>query len=165
MDTDRFLTFYQSISGIVRDIKRREMSYMRGCGLRSVHLRCLIRIRASEGGLGAVEISRDCEMDKALTSRTLRELCNGGFLESRPRGRGAYKRIFLLTEKSERIMADFDRDISECIAAARNGIDAGELEIFYRVLFALGRNISEIAQENSEVAHDTADSDTIIEIK
>lgn len=150
MDTDRFLTFYQSISDIVRNIKRKEMSYMRGCGLRSVHLRCLIRIRASEGGLGAVEISRDCEMDKALTSRTLRELCDGGFLESRPRGSGAYKRVFLLTEKSERIMADFEHDISECITAARGDISGEELEVFYRVLFALGKNISEIAQDSSD---------------
>lgn len=159
MDTDRFLTFYRGISGIVRDIKRKEMSYMRGCGLRSVHLRCLIRIRASEGGLGAVEISRDCEMDKALISRTLRELCDGGFLESRPRGRGAYKRVFLLTEKSERIMADFDRDISEYVAAARGGISNEELEIFYKVLFMLGRNISDIAQ--GSVENSRADSDAM----
>ncbi len=164
MDTDRFLTFYRGISGIVRDIKRKEMSYMRGCGLRSVHLRCLIRIRASEGGLGAVEISRDCEMDKALISRTLRELCDGGFLESRPRGRGAYKRVFLLTEKSERIMADFDRDISEYVAAARGGISNEELEIFYKVLFMLGRNISDIAQ--GSVENSRADSDAMkLEIK
>lgn len=164
MDTDRFLTFYRGISGIVRDIKRKEMSYMRGCGLRSVHLRCLIRIRASEGGLGAVEISRDCEMDKALISRTLRELCDGGFLESRPRGRGTYKRVFLLTEKSERIMADFDRDISEYVAAARGGISNEELEIFYKVLFMLGRNISDIAQ--GSVENSRADSDAMkLEIK
>ncbi len=148
MNTDKFLTFYRSMSGIVRDIKKKEMSYMRDYGLRSVHLKCLLKISTEEGGMTATELSHTCGVDKALTSRVLRELYDGGFVTYRSGGgRRAYKRTFVLTDRSERIIADFDRDITECIVAARGDISAEDMNTFYRVLFELEKNISRITND------------------
>lgn len=148
MDTDKFLTFYQSLSGIVKDIKRKEMSYMRDYGLRSVHLRCLLKIRAAGNGMSAAELSRVCEMDKALTSRVLRELCDEGFVAVGSEGsRRAYKKAYFLTERSERVISDFDRDITECLVAARGSIPEEDMRTFYRVLFELESNISKITND------------------
>ena len=51
MDINRFLMFYQSFEKVLKDIKKKEMSYMSEYGLRSVHMRCLLRIGQSEKGI------------------------------------------------------------------------------------------------------------------
>lgn len=148
MDNNKFLMFYRSIDTIVKAIKRLEMEYMREYGLRSVHLRCLIKIKDSGDGMTATRLSRECGMDKALTSRILRELCEEGFLETRAPGSArAYKKKYFLTEKSEKITSDINEKLSEYIVTARGDISEEDVASFYRVLFALEKNITEINSE------------------
>lgn len=145
MDSNRFLMFYQSFDTIVKAIKRMEMSYMREYGLRSVHMRCLIKIKESADGVSATELSRECGIDKALTSRILRELLEGGFIVARTHGEGkAYKKRFFLTEQSERITNDINNDIAKYIVAARGDTSEEDIKTFYRVLFTFEKNISRI---------------------
>lgn len=145
MDSNKFLMFYQSFDTIVKAIKRMEMSYMREYGLRSVHMRCLMKIKASENGMTAAELSRECGTDRALSSRILRELGDGGFVVAKAHGEGrAYRKRFFLTEKSQKITDDISADITRYIIAARGDTPEEDIKTFYRVLFSFEKNISEL---------------------
>ena len=103
METNRFLMFYQSFERVVKDIKRKEMSYMSEYGLRSVHLRCLLRINQSEKGMTITQLSKATNTDKALISRVVKELSNDGFLENKnAKEEKSYNKKYYLTEKSEK---------------------------------------------------------------
>lgn len=148
MDTNRFLTFYQSFNRIVKDIKKKEMSYMKEYGLRSVHMACLLCIGQSEKGMTVTELAKEARTDKALISRTLRELMNDGFVATKTKSEDkSYKKKYYLTEKSERIANTINKDIAEYIIAARGDIPEEDIQTFYRVLASFEHNISLIAND------------------
>lgn len=148
MDTNRFLVFYQSFDKIVKNIKKVEMSYMREYGLRSVHMGCLLYIKQSERGMTVTELAKACKLDKALISRTLRELTVAGFVYTDANGEDkTYNKKYLLTEKSEKITTDINNDIAAYITAARGDTPEEDIKTFYRVLASFENNISLIAQD------------------
>ena len=146
METSRFLTFYQSFDRILKDIKKKEMSYMRDYGLRSVHLGCLLRMYKLSAGMTVTELARATKTDKALVSRTLKELSADGFVDTMDNGdEKTYNRKYFLTEKSNNILVDIDKDIAEYMGAARKNISEEKMQEFYKVLASLEYNISFIA--------------------
>ncbi len=146
METNRFLMFYQSFERVVKDIKRKEMSYMSEYGLRSVHLRCLLRINQSEKGMTITQLSKATNTDKALISRVVKELSNDGFLENKnAKEEKSYNKKYYLTEKSEKIASDINGDMIRYLAQAREGIPDEDMHKFYEILARLTQNISTIA--------------------
>lgn len=141
MDINRFLIFHHGMNRIVKDIKRLEMTYMKEYGLRSVHMGCLLSINTSENGMSITQLARSSRKDKALISRTVKELLADGFIETRATDK-AYNKKYYLTEKSKMIANDINKDIVEYMARARVGIPEDDLHTFYGVLDALERNIS-----------------------
>ncbi len=145
MDTGRFLYFCETLDGIIKDVKKLEMSYMRKYALRAVHMRCLLRMKQSERGMSVTELSRVCKLDKALISRILRELIDDGFVKTRGKSEDrTYNKKYYLTEKSEEIVGNVASDISSYIERAKNGIPPEDMQTFYAVLEALESNISKI---------------------
>lgn len=146
METNRFLVFYQSFEKVLKDIKRKEMSYMSEYGLRSVHMRCLLRIKQSEKGMTITQLAKASGTDKALISRIVKELVSDGFLETKTAGEDkSYNKRYYLTEKSEKISSDINEDIGRYIAQARVGIPEEDMQRFYETLSLLTQNISLIA--------------------
>ncbi len=146
MEANRFLLFYQSFERVVKDIKKKEASYMSEYGLRSVHMRCLLVIKQSENGMTITQLAKTTSTDKALISRVVKELANDGFLETKTAGDDkSYNKKYYLTEKSEKIASDINEDIGIYMAQARIGIPEDEMQRFYETLFRLSQNISVIA--------------------
>lgn len=149
MDTSRFLFFYSTVGKIVKDIKKIEMSYMREYGLRSVHMGCLLHIKQNEKGMTVTQLANECKTDKALISRTIKELIDLGLVTTRTKGEDkVYKKKYLLTEESDRIVTDIYDDIANYICAARKGIAEEDVQTFYAVLSIFEKNISQLADEN-----------------
>lgn len=146
MDTKRFLVFYQCLNRIVKDIKMIEMSYMREYGLRSVHLGCLLYIRDSEKGMTVTQLANACKIDKALISRTVKELIADGFIMTNSSEKN-YNKKYVLTQKSEEITLKVKDAISKYMARARVNVSEDSLLTFYEVLATLENNISLIATE------------------
>lgn len=144
MDTLRFLMFRRSFDRILKDIKKKEMSYMSDYGLRSVHFGCLLRINQSADGMTVTELAKESQTDKALISRVIKELTNDGFVTAS--GSGYHKRYFL-SEKSKKIVSDIMGDIGEYMAQARKDIPEQDMQKFYEVLATLTYNISLIAND------------------
>ena len=146
MDTNRFLIFYQSFERVVKDIKKKEKSYMSEYGFRSVHMVCLLRIHHSEKGMTITQLAKASNTDKALISRVVKELTAEGFLTTKTAGEDkSYNKKYYLTEKSEKIAHDINEDIGEYMAKARIGIPEEDMLKFYETLSMLAQNISLIA--------------------
>ena len=143
MDTNRFLIFYQSFERVVKDIKKKEQSYMSEYGLRSVHMGCLLRIKQSEKGMTITQLAKASNTDKALISRVIKELSAQGFVTTKTAGEDkSYNKKYYLTEKSEKIATDINEDIGEYMAKARVGIPEEDMLKFYETLALLSQNIS-----------------------
>ena len=150
MDTNRFLMFYHNFDGILKDIKKKEMSYMSEYGLRAVHVGCLLRIRDSEKGMTITELAKATNTDKALISRVIKELASDGFVSTKTVGEDkSYRKKYYLTPKSEEILFNIDEDIGRYMARARAGIPNEDMQKFYEVLSMLTRNISLIADDDN----------------
>ena len=149
MDTNRFLIFYQSFERVLKDIKKKERSYMSEYGLRPVHMGCLLRIKQSEKGMTITQLAKASHTDKALISRVVKELSRDGFLETKTAGEDkSYNKRYHLTEKSEIIASDINKDIGEYMTQARVGIPEEDMLKFYETLSMLSNNISLIADSN-----------------
>ena len=150
METSRFLMLYQSFDRILKDIKKKEMSYMRDYGLRSVHLGCLLRMYKSPDGMTVTELAKATKTDKALSSRTLRELAADGFVDTDDGEEKIYNKKYFLTDKSKDILADIDNDLAEYMRTARKNISEDKMQQFYSVLASLEYNISLIANNEGD---------------
>ncbi len=149
MDTNRFLVFHQSFESILKNIKKKEMSYMSEYGLRSVHMGCILRINHSDRGMTVTELANASNTDKALISRVIKELTADGFVTTKTAGEDkSYRKKYYLTEKSEKIASDIDADLIQYMAKARNGISEDDMKKFYEVLSRLTTNISLIADSD-----------------
>lgn len=148
METNRFLMFYQSFDSVLKDIKKKETSYMSEYGLRSVHMGCLLRIKQNGGGMTVTELAKASNTDKALISRTIKELATDGFVTvTGKEDVKSYNKKYCLTEKSEKITSYIDEDIGAYMAKARADIPEEDMKTFYEVLASLTKNISLIACE------------------
>lgn len=149
MDTERFLMFYQSFEKVLKDIKKKEKSYMSEYGLRSVHMGCLLRIMQSEKGMTITQLAKASGTDKALISRVIKELTQDGFVTTKTAGEDkTYNKKYYLTEKGANIASDINEDIGGYMEDAREGIPDDEMQRFYDVLAILTKNISEIADSD-----------------
>ena len=146
MDTERFLIFYQSFESVLKNIKKKEKSYMSEYGLRSVHMGCLLRIKQSEKGMTVTQLAKVSNTDKALISRVIKELTQDGFVSTKTAGEDKnYNKKYRLTEKGEKIATDINEDMGSYMARARVGVSEEEMLRFYETLALLSKNISLIA--------------------
>lgn len=146
MDTEKFLLFLQTFDRIVKNIKRIEMGYMKGFGLRSVHTGCILYMDGKEEGVTVTQLSKECDSDKALISRTVKELCSGGFVAEIGEGGKNYNRRYTLSDNGREVIEGLKTVISEYVTQARENIDPADMKIFYTVLSEFERNIAQITK-------------------
>ena len=150
MSTERFTTFFQTQERILKNIKRISAPVMQSYGLRSVHTACFLTLRNNSEGLTVTEIARECFMDKALSSRIVKELLAGDFIESTPEsGEKNYNKRYILTPKSRKIMLELNCMIMDFVSEAGQNIPTEDLDTFYRVLAELDHNIESIGKSPS----------------
>ena len=147
MDINRFIAFSQRLDRIVKNIKRKEMAFMREYGLRSVHISCLLCMDKHKNGVTVTELSRECDTDKALISRTVKELCKDGFiLPEQDENDKNYNKKYILSEKSTALLSKLKTVISEYICQVSGSIAPEDMKTFYLVLGELEQNIERITQ-------------------
>ena len=150
MSTERFTTFFQTQERILKNIKRISSPVMQAYGLRSVHTACFLAMRNNPDGLTVTEIARECFMDKALSSRIVKELVAGDYIVSTPDSKEKnYNKRYILTPKSRKIMLEINCMISEFVSEAGQNIPSEDLDTFYRVLAELDHNIESIGKSPS----------------
>lgn len=147
MSTDKFTSFIQVFDRILKNIKKLETAYMRSYGLRSVHTSCLLCLGRNPGGLTVTQIANECGIDKALSSRIVKELFLNAYLAFSPDSENKkYNKKYILTEKSKKIIIGLSYAISEHVKDANKNIPKEKLATFYSVLYELEKNIGEITK-------------------
>ena len=146
MSTDRFTTFFQTFERVVKNIRRIATPVMQEYGLRSGHVTCILALSQAENGLTVSELARECAIDKALSSRIVRELVEKGFLAPLPhQGSVNYNKRFLLTPSCHAAIEGMTRRINQCVSDANRNLPPEELKQFYCVLAELDQRIEELA--------------------
>ncbi len=151
MSTERFIAFYQTFERIIKNIKRIAAPVMQQYGLRSVHTTAVLALRNYPEGLTVTELSRECFIDKALSSRMIRELASADFIVAADTEAAFknYNKRYVLTAKSRRMLAELNSIITEFVSEAGQNIELDDLQTFYRVLGELDSNIHTITKEQN----------------
>lgn len=147
MSTERFIAFYQTFERIIKNIKRISAPVMQQYGLRSVHTTAVLALRNFPDGLTVTELAKECFVDKALSSRMIRELSAGEFVSAVPEsGNKNYNKRYVLTAKSRKMLTELNCIITEFVSEAGQNISTEDLLTFYRVLAELDSNIDIITR-------------------
>ncbi len=144
MTIPRFITFRLYFEAVLKNVHHIEAHYLEPYGLRSAHTIFLLTAGSVGGGMTMSEISRRCYVDKALTSRMMRELIDSGFIKKID-GAGVYKALYAPTEKGKAVILKLDKIISKCIADTSGNISREDLATFYSVLSHINGRITKIA--------------------
>ncbi len=151
MSTERFTAFFQTFERVVKNIRRIATPVMQEYGLRSGHVTCILALSQAEKGLTVSELARECAIDKALSSRIVKELLEKGDITPSPdQGSGHYNKRFILTPTCRANIANLSERIDRYVADANRNVPPEDLKQFYRVLAELDRSIEEIAEESEQ---------------
>ena len=100
MYMDRFREFSSLISRTEKALQKAKAEYVRGYGLRGVHVSCLLALYERPEGLPATELASVCGVDRAQVSRVVSELTEMGLISGEAGGqRRRYRSPLLLSDE------------------------------------------------------------------
>lgn len=150
MKQDPFSAFFQTFDRILKNIKRIAAPVMRSYGLRSVHTACILALSRQPDGMTVTELSRECMIDKAMSSRIIKELLGGGFIAPAPgSNKKNYNQRYMLTSKMSEVTKELYPLIECYVREAAKNISAEEIAVFNHVLAELDRNIEAMTESKS----------------
>ena len=127
---DRFIRLSVSLSRLQKVIQRIKTDGMNRIELKAGHTLVLCQLDAAPDGYRFSELTERCDLDPAMISRVLADLVRSGLVQKcgAPGDRAVRVRA---------VVADVSRRADE-------GIDPGELAIFYKVLAQLTENLEAV---------------------
>ncbi len=135
MYSERFQEFSGLISRAEKALQRAKAENVRGYGLRSVHVSCLLVLHEHEEGLTATELASVCGVDRAQISRVVSELTAMGLIcESAPGPRRRYRGALALTEEGHAAADEMSDIVDEKLQRVSGDIPKEDIAAFYRVL-------------------------------
>lgn len=143
MDGD-FEGFVSAISAASKEITRIKTNEMRRFGLKATDVMVLYHLEREPEGITASELARRIGVDRAMVSRTLSGLVEGGFV-SAPAGSGRYKAPVRLTEKGVRTTYEVEQIIEEMVGRAVEGISPEDRAIMRSSLVGIVENLKQMS--------------------
>ena len=148
---DRFVKFTISISKLNKLINKVKSEGMKGkFDLKGVHTLCLYQLMSNDNGMTSTEIAKSCDLDPALVSRTLSELCQKELIEKVGKV-GKYHARYCLTQRGAQISAEMKQITQSVQLFVDQGITKEELDIFYSVMEKLSCNFEFLSNHLSYV--------------
>ena len=146
----RFEIFVTAIGQIYRSIQKLKSQEMADFGLKGTHVMCLFQLQQHPEGLTSVQLSQECDEDKAAISRSISELKARGLVQT-PAGSGRrYRAAITLTDEGRSITEQMDSRIIDAVMAAAQGYAPDERETFYRVLLQIADNLQHACTPTEE---------------
>lgn len=146
MEESRFELFAGLTGRAAKAIQHIKFVKMKKYSLSAAHTTCLCRLaEAGPEGLTQGQLIQLEGADRAHISRMLGELRERGYVS--PVGQeGAYKRRYLLTDAGRAITAEIQEVILSVNRFVSDQIPREDLEIFYRTLCTITRNLEQAAE-------------------
>ena len=101
-----------------------------------------IRRHREARGLTQGQLSSLDNMDRAQISRVLSQLMRQNFVTAAEHS-GLYNKRYILTEMGQALVDDFCVNLEKIQAVVSGGISQTDLEIFYRTLQTITRNLEQ----------------------
>ncbi len=143
----RYELISASISSMYHDIQKIERIEMAKYGLKGPHAQCLLAMKKHPEGITAARLCEVCEKDKAAVSRILAELEEAGMVLRENRNGSRYRASLTLTEEGTAAAEAVVEKARLAVELAGTGFDAGEREVFYRVLSIISGNLHKLCRE------------------
>lgn len=142
---ERFKTFTVLISKINRLIRKIKTEEMVEFDLKSTHVSCLYYLYESEGltSSGLTDITQE---DKALVSRALEQLEEGGFVSCDAEYKKRYRSRLHLTPRGERMGRIIASKIDEFFVLVGEGLEDEDRDAMYRSLNKICDNLENICK-------------------
>lgn len=148
---DRFVKFTIAISKLNKLINKVKSEGMKDrFDLKGVHTLCLYQLMSNDHGMTSTEIAKSCDLDPALVSRTINELCQKELIEKVGEA-GKYHARYCMTEKGRRISSELKQIVQSIQMFVDKGITEEELDLFYSVLEKLSCNFEILSDHLSLV--------------
>ena len=124
-------------------IQRIKASGMSRIELKAGHTLVLCQLDAAPDGYRFSELTERCDLDPAMISRVLADLVRSGLVQ-KCGAPGKYNAIYRLTEAGRDRAVRVRAVVADVSRRADEGIDPGELAIFYKVLAQLTENLEAV---------------------
>ena len=154
---DHFDFFVTMLMKNHKNVQKLVENILPECGLKHVSIMCIRLITVSESGLSASELGSIFVYDKALISRTLRDLQERGYICRNPEDEGLSRGYrMVLTEKGRELAENMSAAISELTAEVSADIPQSDIEVFYNTSVRLSENLVKYAKEIQKNAHENS---------
>lgn len=150
MKEERFEEFASLISGIYRDIQKLKTKWTEPLGMKSVHIFWVYLLKQHPEGLSASELSRHSQSNRSLVSREINELIELGYVYAEQSAHRRYGQKLHLTSSGEAVAERISQASMDIQNRVNHGIQAEDLEIFYKTLEVLMNNFHVLAEESLE---------------
>lgn len=148
---NRFEKFVMLIVAAHKGIARVKQQIVADTSVKSVHTMWLYKLLDRPDGLTASELAAENNIDRSLISRELTTLAKDGYItiDSQGKKRGYNSRI-RLTEKGREIAERIARIAYEAQLAIGEGVDEGDLVVFYNILEKICSNFEKLENTKKE---------------
>ncbi len=158
---DHFDFFVTMLMKNHKNVQKLLENILPDCGLKHVSIMCIRLISVSESGLSASELGSIFVYDKALISRTLRDLQERGYICRNPEDEGLSRGYrMVLTEKGRELEARMSEAIGKLSLAVSAGIPQSDIEVFYNTSIRLSENLVKYAEEMKKSARENSAQQT-----
>ena len=147
MEHNRFELFSTGAAHIVKKLQLLKSHKMAQYDLKGTTCFCLCQLLSSEEGLTAGELSECCGIDKAQVSRCVADLTSCGFIYRDDKEGRRYRQKYMLTTQGRAAALDISRTTMQIQAQAEQGVNAEDLDAFYRVLSHMCNNLSDLREQ------------------
>lgn len=147
MDINNFEQFTLLVEQNTKRIQRIRNATTAVLGLKSIQLICIVALKYYEDGLAAIELSEQTGYDKALISRTLKELREDGYVcrnKADLHKQRGYR--WILTEKGRDTAIKLKSIMVHMQETIEQNIAEKDMEAFYRIIPILAKNIQEVME-------------------
>lgn len=135
-----FENFVISVLKLYRIIQKIKNYEMREYGLKSVHVMCIYYLNENKEGLTFGELMRLTLEDKAVVSRSVKELSGKGFVKYDSK---KYNSPVTLTEKGTEVAAKILEKADSAVKAGSADLTDGEREKFHNALKEVSVNLKQ----------------------
>ena len=138
----RYRDFVMCIAQIEKNIEKIKAYEMKPYGLQGMDVTLFVQLSLKEEGYSAAELSRECKMDKAAISRSIKKLERKGFVHTNK----TYGSKITLSKEGKEISHRLETVIDSYIQKAELSDDK-ERKHFYEALHSISSSIEEVTKE------------------
>lgn len=139
---NRLIRFTGLAARAIKSIQAMKTMNMARYGLSAAHTDLLCHLACLPEGATQRQLADREMIDKAQVSRVLRGLEERGLVQKS--GGGAYRQRIFLTEKGRMVTEEMEAIISNLCRRVSGDIPQADLEIFYRTLETIVRNLGRV---------------------